>query len=87
MLGAFESERPLTFGDLANLVEKVLTVRKDDKDVLPELLLFASSLTASLRGRDGEDRVVDFGILQQDSVTSSIPFCSCQGRANPLTFM
>lgn len=45
----------LTFGNLANLVQEVLTVSKDDEDIFPQLLLFASGLTSCLRSRDGED--------------------------------
>ena len=52
-----------TFSDLADLVEQLLPVRKDNEDVLAKLLLFSAGRIASDRGRDGERRVVDLGVL------------------------
>lgn len=55
----------LTFGNLANLVEEVAAVRKDDEGVLAELLVLVAGRVGrgSSRRRDRQDRVVNLGGL------------------------
>lgn len=55
----------LTFGNLADLVEEVAAVRKDDEGVLAELLVLVAGRVGrrSGRGRDRQDRVINLGGL------------------------